>query len=68
MKPLYLLSFGLGCWLLTRSALAQTLQLTSFSPARNAVAVLRTTTVTVGVNQPLSNMPSTQQALKVFSQ
>ncbi|OUJ74865.1 FG-GAP-like repeat-containing protein [Hymenobacter crusticola] len=54
--------------LLATSAQAQMPTLTSFSPARNARAAVRTTNVTATFGQTLGNTASTQQALKVFSQ
>jgi len=42
--------------------------LTALSPARNATAAPRTTSVAVTFSQSLSNSPGTQQAIKVFSQ
>ena len=43
------------------------LQVTSLSPARNAVAAPRGSNVAVGFNQLLANTTPTQQALRVFS-
>ncbi|WP_324673669.1 FG-GAP-like repeat-containing protein [Hymenobacter sp. GOD-10R] len=61
-------SIGALLLLTATSGQAQNPTVVSLSPARNARSAPRTTDVTVGFSQALSNTASTQQALKVFSQ
>jgi hypothetical protein len=57
-----------GLLLLASAAHSQSLTVSSLTPTRNALAAPRTSPVSVGFSQPLTNSAATQGSLRVFSQ